>query len=73
MAKETIHDKLVAALEARGEKRVEAKTRKYTVMSRSGGGFWYIGRAGALRFGPTASKSSAAFKTKAQLLGENIH
>lgn len=69
MANQTIHDKLVAALEARGEKRVEARTQKYTVLTRSRGGFWYVGRAGALRYGLTASKSSAAFKTKDDLLG----
>lgn len=69
----TIHDILVAHLEAEGQTRVEAKTRKYTVLKRSvgSGGFWFVGPAGALRYGNTSSKSNVATKTRARILGED--
>lgn len=75
MPKRTIHDRLVAALEAQGHARPASPlTRKFTVLIRE----WkpsgivthfYVGRNGALRTGSTLSGSipcNAAFK--AQLL-----
>jgi hypothetical protein len=70
----TIHDRLVAALTARGESVVEdARTTKYTVVTREAGkaGFYYIGKAGALRAGRTVTESRpVAAALRARLLGE---
>lgn len=55
-----IHDRLVAALTARGESVVEdARTDKYMVVTREAGkaGFYYIGKAGALRAGRTVAEN----------------
>ena len=74
MAKPTIHDRLVAALQRRGETIVtDARSTRYTVLTRKGGDaiFYYVGRAGALRVGRTVATCrpvNAAFR--AQLLGE---
>jgi len=63
MAKTTLHDRLVAALLAAGERLVpDAATRRYTVLTCSHpkapqGWHYYVGRAGALRVGSTASAS----------------
>lgn len=73
MPKTTIHDRLVAALLARGETIVaDARSTKYTVLTHSepppGGffdaptprrqlGFYYVGKAGALRVGRTVATS----------------
>ncbi|HXF87900.1 MAG TPA: hypothetical protein VNK48_06085 [Xanthobacteraceae bacterium] len=74
MAKPTIHDRLVAALLAQGERVVtEARTSRYTVLTRKGGeaGFYYIGKAGGLRIGRTVSTShSVASSYRDRLLSE---
>ena len=74
MQAKTIHDRLVAALTARGESVVEdARTTKYTVVTREAGkaGFYYIGKAGALRAGRTVTESRpVAAALRARLLGE---
>ncbi|MBZ0267412.1 hypothetical protein K8I85_04605 [bacterium] len=61
MGRVTIHDRLVASLERRGERVVpDARSSKYTTMTRDGGAtgtFYFIGRAGALRTGRVVSKS----------------
>lgn len=65
MAKATLHDRLVAALLAAGERLVpDAATRRYTVLTCSHpkapqGWHYYVGWAGALRVGPTVSASRA--------------
>ncbi len=65
----TIHDRLVAALIARGETVVKgARTTKYTVVTRHNGGFYYIGKAGALRIGQTIADSRSAPNLRARLL-----
>lgn len=70
----TSHDRLVAALTARGERIVEdARTTKYTVVTREAGkaGFYYIGKAGALRAGRTVAESRpVAAALRARFLGE---
>jgi hypothetical protein len=59
----TIHDRLVAALTARGETLVPGRSTKYTVLTRTKRdtgeslGFYFVGRAGALRFGRTVTES----------------
>ena len=58
MARITIHDRLVAALQHRGEAIIaDARSTRYTVLTRTRRetgeqvGFYFVGRAGALRAG----------------------
>jgi hypothetical protein len=59
----TIHDRLVAALRARGETMVPGRSSRYTVFTRTCRetgqkiGFYFVGRAGALRVGRTVTES----------------
>jgi hypothetical protein len=72
MAK-TMRERFIAALTSVGETRVK-QTFKYDVFTRKEGGFYYIGRAGALRFGQNITDSipcSSARKT--QLLNSLIN
>ena len=69
MAKVTIAERLVYALTQKGETEVTSKTRKYRVFTRTPKQkdgqfipqdkptFYFVGKAGALRFGTCASKS----------------
>jgi hypothetical protein len=73
----TIHDRLVAALIARGETLVPGRSSKYTVLTRTSRetgqkiGFYFVGRAGALRVGRTATESiPVPAAVRARLLGE---
>jgi hypothetical protein len=77
MARITIHDRLVAALQHRGEAIIaDACSTRYTVLTRTRRetgeqvGFYFVGRAGALRAGRTVGESrpvGADFRAK--LLG----
>lgn len=77
MAKTTIHDRLVAALQHRGEAIIaDTRSTRYTVLTRTRRetgeqvGFYFVGRAGALRAGRTVAESrpvGADFRAK--LLG----
>jgi hypothetical protein len=77
MVKATIHDRLIAALQSRGETIVSnARSTRYTVLSRTrqgtseSVGFYFVGKAGALRAGRTVVDSrpvNAEFRAK--LLG----
>lgn len=73
MAKQTIRDQLIQALERRGETIVQtAKSTKFIVMTRQAGGFYYLGKAGALRVGRTVAESRAAEYLRDTLLsGDN--
>jgi hypothetical protein len=59
----TIRDRLVAALTAQGETLVPGRSSKYIVLTRTSRetgqkiGFYFVGRAGALRFGRTVTES----------------
>lgn len=63
----TIQDSLVKALEALGEVRVTGSqdqhqrthifSRKYITMTREQGGYYFIGKQGALRVGAIVSRS----------------
>lgn len=65
---QTLKEQFIAALIKRGETKVK-ETFKYVVFSRQEGGHYYIGRAGALRFGATAAGSiPCGDKFKALLL-----
>jgi hypothetical protein len=73
----TIHDRLVAALTARSETLVPGRSSKYTVLTRTSHetgqkiGFYFVGRAGALRVGRTATESiPVPAAVRARLLGE---
>ena len=68
----TIHDRLVAALQKLGEHVLANKTRKYTTMSRAGGNYYYIGKAGALRTGRTVSNSRPVSETVKRLLLDSV-
>lgn len=76
MAKRTQQERLVEALTRRGETIVTARhsaenTERTVKMTRKNGGFWFIGKAGALRFGRNASTSIAALdQVKTRLLHE---
>jgi hypothetical protein len=56
MAKPTLQQRLVDALVASGRGTpVESRSRKYVTLKRPDGSFFYVGPAGALRFGKTVS------------------
>ena len=61
----TLHDQFVAALVNLNRGQVVKQTKKYTVLlslhRRPGGKprYWYVGRAGAVRWGKNQSKSIA--------------
>ena len=73
MARITLQQRLIEALIAstRGT-LVESRSRKYITLKRPDGSFYFIGRAGALRFGKTVTASIAvAVDFKRRLLEEN--
>lgn len=76
MSKQTLQDRYVAALEARGCKRVPSRTRKYVVLLRgyslmASAQYWYVGKSGAIRTGASVATSvSVSDKFKAALLAE---
>lgn len=53
----TYAERFAAALLATGETEVAGRSLKYRTFTRREGGFYFIGRSGALRFGPAATKS----------------
>lgn len=73
MAKKTIREQIIAALEARGLKPItNARTTKYIVFQHPNldGRFLYVGAGGALRTGKTIADSIPADRFKQQLLAE---
>ena len=61
MAKLTLQQRLVDALVATGRGAIiESRSRKYVTLKRPDGSFFYVGKAGALRFGKTVADSVAA-------------
>jgi hypothetical protein len=73
MARITLQQRLIEALiaTARGT-LVESRSRKYVTLKRPDGSFYFVGKAGALRFGKTVSASIAAPEDfKRRLLEEN--
>ena len=73
MARITLQQRLIEALIATGRgTRVENRSRKYITLKRPDGSFYFVGRAGALRFGKTVTASVAAPDDfKRRLLEEN--
>ena len=72
MAKPTLQQRLVDALIASGRGTpVTSRSRKYVTLKRPDGGFYFVGKAGALRFGKTVTDSMAApDEFKQRLLAE---
>jgi hypothetical protein len=73
MPKPTLQQRLIEALiaTARGTP-VESRSRKYVTLKRPDGSFYFVGPAGALRYGKTATTSIAAPEDfKRRLLEEN--
>ena len=73
MPKLTQQQRLVDALVATGRgTTVESRSRKYITLKRPDGGFYFVGKAGGLRFGKTVTASIAAPEDfKRRLLEEN--
>ena len=73
MARITLQQRLIEALIATGRGTlVESRSRKYVTLKRPDGSFYFVGPAGALRFGKTVSASMAAPEDfKRRLLEEN--
>ncbi len=72
MPKPTLQQRLVGAIVASGRGTlIESRSRKYVTLKRPDGGFYFVGKAGALRFGKTVSDSMAApDEFKQRLLAE---
>ena len=72
MPKLTLQQRLVDALVASGRGTpVTSRSRKCITLKRPDGSFFYVGKAGALRFGKTVSDSIAApDEFKQRLLAE---
>ena len=73
MPKLTLQQRLIEALIATGRgTRVVSRSRKYVTLKRPDGSFYFVGRAGALRYGKTVTASIAAPEDfKRRLLEEN--
>jgi hypothetical protein len=73
MPKPTLQQRLIEALiaTARGT-LIESRSRKYVTLKRPDGSFYFVGPAGALRYGKTVTASIAAPEDfKRRLLEEN--
>ena len=73
MARITLQQRLIEALIATGRGTlVESRSRKYVTLKRPDGSFYFVGPAGALRFGKTVTASVVAPDDfKRRLLEEN--
>ena len=73
MPKLTLQQRLIEALIASGRGTpVESRSRKYVTLKRPDGSFYFVGPAGALRFGKTVTASIAVPDDfKRRLLEEN--
>jgi hypothetical protein len=73
MVRITLQQRLIEALIATGRGMpVESHSRKYITLKRPDGTFFYVGKAGALRYGKTVTTSIAAPEDfKRRLLEEN--
>ena len=73
MPKPTLQQRLIKALiaTARGT-LIESRSRKYVTLKRPDGSFYFVGKAGALRFGKTVTASIAVPEDfKRRLLEKN--
>jgi hypothetical protein len=73
MARITLQQRLIEALIATARGRlIESRSRKYVTLKRPDGSFYFVGPAGALRFGKTVTSSVTAPEDfKRRLLEEN--
>jgi len=53
----TQREKLLAQLKKRGWSEVASRSSKYVVLTKAGTAFYYVGKAGALRYGRTVAES----------------
>lgn len=60
MAAMTMQERYAERLAALGETEVPSKSRKYRTFTRRKGGFYFLGRNGAVRYGRSSSRSLAA-------------
>jgi hypothetical protein len=72
MPKPTLQQRLVDALVATGRGTiVPSRSRKYVILKRPDGSFFYVGKTGALRFGKSVNDSMPApYDFKRRLLEE---
>jgi hypothetical protein len=72
-SKPILQQRLIEALIASGRGTpAESRSRKYVTLKRPDGSFYFVGKAGALRFGKTVTASIAAPEDfKRRLLEEN--
>lgn len=65
-----LQTRFVEALTARGETNEDTKSSKWIRFTRKESGYYFIGKAGSLRFGPNKTHSiPCSSKFKAELLG----
>jgi len=66
---QTLQDQFALGLTRLGEHEVQGKSGKYRTFTRAKGGFYFLGRSGALRVGACSSRSqpcNEAFKAHVQ-------
>lgn len=68
----TQREKLISALARRGYRQVASRTTKYVVMTKDHCSFYFIGKAGALQKGRTASDSYSMENLRLSLLAEKV-
>lgn len=64
----TQHEKLVAQLTKQGYREVASRSTKYVVLTKDNLAFFYVGKAGALRYGRTVAESYSQDRIRKQLL-----
>lgn len=57
MTKQSKQQQICAYLAAKGCKEVQGKSAKYRTFKRANGEFYFVGKNGSLRTGPTVSES----------------
>lgn len=64
-------ERIIAGLQAAGWTEIEGRTSKARTFTKPGqADFFFVGRAGSLRFGPAYTTSWPAEKSKAKLLAK---
>lgn len=53
----TLRERLMQALTKRGERQISSRSYKHLTFTRKEGGYYFIGRSGALRHGNVSSNS----------------
>lgn len=66
----TQQERMIEALSNHGFRQVETRSTKYVVMTKTACAFYFIGKAGSLRYGVKHSESFPQERLKARLLKE---